>query len=90
MENGNEKKKGRGRPRKQHSENEDVMKSLQERQHNYYLKYKNKKKNIENKNDQITQEDVINYDEQIEDNKKLSSLLDEVIELMNKIKENKY
>jgi hypothetical protein len=84
-------KKSRGRPKKQ-TEDENLI-ALQNRQHNYYLNYKNKKKNII---DEIIEEPLFEKEEENDDTikryelsyntKKLNELLDEVIILMNKIK----
>ena len=88
-------KKSRGRP-KTKTEDENLI-ALQNRQHNYYLNYKNKKKNII---DDIIQEPLVEIEEEKEEEKddiikryelsyntkKLNELLDEVIVIMNKIK----
>jgi hypothetical protein len=84
-------KKSRGRPKKQ-TEDENLI-ALQNRQHNYYLNYKNKKKNII---DEIIEEPLVEKEEEKDEiikryelsynTKKLNELLDEVIILMNKIK----
>ena len=84
-------KKSRGRPKKQ-TEDENLI-ALQNRQHNYYLNYKNKKKNII---DDIIQEPLVEIEEEKDDTIKryelsyntkiLNELLDEVIVIMNKIK----
>ena len=84
-------KKSRGRP-KTKTEDENLI-ALQNRQHNYYLNYKNKKKNII---DDIIQEPLVEIEEEKDDTikryelsyntKKLNELLDEVIVIMNKIK----
>ena len=83
--------KSRGRPKKQ-TEDENLI-ALQNRQHNYYLNYKNKKKNII---DEIIEEPLVEKEEEKDETikryelscntKKLNELLDEVIILMNKIK----
>ena len=90
MENQNIRK-SRGRP-KTKTEDENLI-ALQNRQHNYYLNYKNKKRNIiediiEEPLQEIEKEedDIINRYELSEHTKKLNELLDEVIILMNKIK----
>ena len=90
MEN-QEIKKSRGRPKKQ-TEDENLI-ALQNRQHNYYLNYKNKKRNIL---DEIIEEPLVEKEEEKDETikryelsyntKKLNELLDEVIILMNKIK----
>ena len=89
MENKNVKK-SRGRP-KTKTEDENLI-ALQNRQHNYYLNYKNKKRNVI---DDIIQEPLLEEEEEnvdeyknelSENTKKLNELLDEVIILMNKIK----
>ena len=90
MEN-QEIKKSRGRPKKQ-TQDENLI-ALQNRQHNYYLNYKNKKKNII---DEIIEEPLVEKEEEKDETiqryelsyntKKLNELLDEVIILMNKIK----
>ena len=89
MENQNIKK-SRGRP-KTKTEDENLI-ALQNRQHNYYLNYKNKKRNVI---DDIIQEPLLEEEEEnvdeyknelSENTKKLNELLDEVIILMNKIK----
>ena len=84
-------KKSRGRP-KTKTQDENLI-ALQNRQHNYYLNYKNKKKNII---DDIIQEPLVQIEEEKDDvikryelsynTKKLNELLDEVIVIMNKIK----
>jgi len=84
-------KKSRGR-QKNKTEDENLI-ALQNRQHNYYLNYKNKKKNII---DDIIQEPLVEIEEEKDDTikryelsyntKKLNELLDEVIVIMNKIK----
>ena len=84
-------KKSRGRPKKQ-TEDENLI-ALQNRQHNYYLNYKNKKKNII---DEIIEEPLVEKEEEKDEiikryelsynTKKLNELLDEVIVLMNRIK----
>ena len=81
-------KKSRGRP-KTKTEDENLI-ALQNRQHNYYLNYKNKKKNII---DDVIQEkeeeeddDTIKKSELSQNTRKLNELLDEVIIIMNKIK----
>ena len=83
-------KKSRGRP-KTKTEDENLI-ALQNRQHNYYLNYKNKKRNVI---DDIIQEPLLEEEEEnveeyknelSENTKKLNELLDEVIILMNKIK----
>ena len=89
MENQNIKK-SRGRP-KTKTEDENLI-ALQNRQHNYYLNYKNKKRNVI---DDIIQEPLLEEEEEnveeyknelSENTKKLNELQDEVIILMNKIK----
>ena len=89
MENQNIKK-SRGRP-KTKTEDENLI-ALQNRQHNYYLNYKNKKRNVI---DELIQEPLLEEEEEnveeyknelSENTKKLNELLDEVIILMNKIK----
>ena len=90
MENQNIKR-SRGRPKKT-TEDLNII-ALQNRQHNYYLNYKNKKKNII---EDIVEEPLIEKEEEKDDiiksyelschTKKLNELLDEVIVLMNKIK----
>ena len=84
-------KKSRGRP-KTKTEDENLI-ALQNRQHNYYLNYKNKKKNII---DDIIQEPLVEKEQEKDETikryelsyntKKLNELLDEVIVIMNKIK----
>ena len=86
-------KKSRGRP-KTKTEDENLI-ALQNRQHNYYLNYKNKKRNIL---DEIIEEPLVEKEKEEEkdetikryelscNTKKLNELLDEVIILMNKIK----
>ena len=94
MENQNIKK-SRGRP-KTKTEDKNLL-ALQNRQHNYYLNYKNKKKNVI---DEIIQEPLVEKEQEKEEEKddvikrfelsyntkKLNELLDEVIIIMNKIK----
>jgi hypothetical protein len=91
MENQEIKKKSRGRP-KTKTEDENLI-ALQNRQHNYYLNYKNKKRNVI---EDIIEEPLFEKEEENDDTikryelshntKKLNELLDEVIILMNKIK----
>ena len=90
MEN-QEIKKSRGRP-KTKTQDENLI-ALQNRQHNYYLNYKNKKRNIL---DEVIEEPLLEKEEEKDKTikryelsyttKKLNELLDEVIILMNKIK----
>ena len=90
MEN-QEIKKSRGRPKKQ-TQDENLI-ALQNRQHNYYLNYKNKKRNIL---DEIIEEPLVEKEEEKDETikryelsyntKKLNELLDEVIIIMNNIK----
>jgi hypothetical protein len=91
MENQEIKKKSRGRP-KTKTEDENLI-ALQNRQHNYYLNYKNKKRNVI---EDIIEEPLFEKEEENDDTikryelshntKKLNELLDEVIVIMNKIK----
>jgi hypothetical protein len=91
MENQEIKKKSRGRP-KTKTEDENLI-ALQNRQHNYYLNYKNKKRNVI---EDIIEEPLLEKEEEKDDTikryelshntKKLNELLDEVIVIMNKIK----
>ena len=79
---------------KKQTEDENLI-ALQNRQHNYYLNYKNKKRNIL---DEIIEEPLVEKEKEEEkdetikryelsyNTKKLNELLDEVIILMNKIK----
>ena len=92
MEN-QDTKKSRGRP-KTKTQDENLI-ALQNRQHNYYLNYKNKKRNIIDdiiqeplveKEQEEEKDDVIKRYELSYNTKKLNELLDEVIILMNKIK----
>jgi len=90
MENQNIKK-SRGRP-KTKTEDENLI-ALQNRQHNYYLNYKNKKKNIieDTIQEQLVEkeeedDDTIKKSELSQNTRKLNELLDEVIIIMNKIK----
>ena len=90
MENQNIRK-SRGRP-KTKTEDENLI-ALQNRQHNYYLNYKNKKRNViddiiqEPFLEEEEEENVDEYKNELSENtKKLNELLDEVIILMNKIK----
>jgi hypothetical protein len=74
----NQKTKGRGRPRK---EVEDpTLKTLQDRQHNYYLNYKNKK-NVQTTNtaDTIPEEEP-KYE------KTMCEIINDIIEKCNEIK----
>ena len=90
MENQNIKK-SRGRP-KTKTEDKNLL-ALQNRQHNYYLNYKNKKKNII---EDTIQEQLVEKEEEDDEatrtvelstnTRKLNELLDEVIIIMNKIK----
>jgi len=90
MENQNIKK-SRGRP-KTKTEDENLI-ALQNRQHNYYLNYKNKKKNIieDTIQEQLVEkeeedDDTIKKSELSQNTRKLNELLDEVIIIMNRIK----
>ena len=92
MENQNTKK-SRGRP-KTKTEDTNLI-ALQNRQHNYYLNYKNKKhtKNVINdeihvvKEEEVEEEEVYNNKNELSNNtNKLNELLDEVIIIMNRIK----
>ena len=84
-------KKSRGRP-KTKTQDENLI-ALQNRQHNYYLNYKNKKRNII---DDIIEEPLVEKEEEKDDTikkselsqntRKLNELIDEVIIIMNKIK----
>jgi len=74
----NPKTKGRGRPKK---EVEDpTLKTLQDRQHNYYLNYKNKK-NVQ----VLNTPDAISEDEpKLE--KTMCELINDIIERCNEMK----
>ena len=90
MENQNIKK-SRGRP-KTKTEDENLI-ALQNRQHNYYLNYKNKKRNVI---EDTIQEQLVEKEEEDDEatrtvelstnTRELNELLDEVIIIMNKIK----
>ena len=90
MENQN-LKKSRGRP-KTKTQDENLI-ALQNRQHNYYLNYKNKKRNVI---EDTIQEQLVEKEEEDDEatrtvelstnTRKLNELLDDVIILMNKIK----
>ena len=90
MENQNIRK-SRGRP-KTKTEDENLI-ALQNRQHNYYLNYKNKKRNVI---DDIIQEPFQEIEKEEEDinktieilnnTKQLNELIDQVIIIMNRIK----
>ena len=90
MENQNIKK-NRGRP-KTKTEDENLI-ALQNRQHNYYLNYKNKKRNVI---EDTIQEQLVEKEEEDDEatrtvelstnTRKLNELLDDVIIIMNKIK----
>ena len=88
MENQNIRK-SRGRP-KTKTEDENLI-ALQNRQHNYYLNYKNKKHTKNVIDDEIC---VIKENDELDNNdfelsnhtKKLNELIDEVIIIMNKMK----
>ena len=91
MENQNIRK-SRGRP-KTKTEDENLI-ALQNRQHNYYLNYKNKKRNVI---DDIIQEpfqeiekeeeeDINKTIEILNNTKQLNELIDQVIIIMNRIK----
>ena len=74
----NQKTKGRGRPRK---EVEDpTLKTLQDRQHNYYLNYKNKK-NVQT----TTTPDAIPEEEPKRD-KTMCEITNDIIKKGNEIK----
>ena len=90
MENQNIKK-SRGRPKTKTED--EILIALQNRQHNYYLNYKNKKKNIieDTIQEQLVEkeeedDDTIKKSELSQNTRKLNELLDEVIIIMNKIK----
>ena len=83
--------KGRGRPK---VKTQDVnLIALQNRQHNYYLNYKNKKRNVI---EDTIQEQLVEKEEDDDEatrtvelstnTRELNELLDEVIIIMNKIK----
>ena len=84
-------KKTRGRPKKQ-TEDKNLI-ALQNRQHNYYLNYKNKKRNVI---EHTIQEQLVEKEEEDDEatrtvelstnTRELNELLDEVIIIMNKIK----
>ena len=90
MENQNIKK-SRGRP-KVKTQDESLI-ALQNRQHNYYLNYKNKKRNVI---EDTIQEQLVEKEEEDDEatrtvelstnTRKLNELLDDVIIIMNKIK----
>ena len=90
MENHNIRK-SRGRP-KTKTMDENLI-ALQNRQHNYYLNYKNKKRNVI---DDIIQEPFQEIEKEEEDinktieilnnTKQLNELIDQVIIIMNRIK----
>jgi hypothetical protein len=92
MENQKNIRKSRGRP-KTKTEDENLI-ALQNRQHNYYLNYKNKKRNVI---DDIIQEpfqeiekeeeeDINKTIEILNNTKQLNELIDQVIIIMNRIK----
>ena len=91
MENQKNIRKSRGRP-KTKTEDENLI-ALQNRQHNYYLNYKNEKRNII---DDIIQEPFQEIEKEEEDinktieilnnTKQLNELIDQVIIIMNRIK----
>ena len=77
-------KRSRGRPRKQNES--DELKALQERQHHYYLKYKNKKKKelddipeAEQPEKELTQKEKLK--------KKLDDVLNEALVLIENLKQ---
>jgi len=84
-------KKSRGRP-KVKTQDESLI-ALQNRQHNYYLNYKNKKRNVI---EDTIQEQLVEKEEEDDEatrtvelstnTRELNELLDEVIIIMNKIK----
>ena len=90
MENQNIKK-SRGRP-KVKTQDESLI-ALQNRQHNYYLNYKNKKRNVI---EDTIQEQLVEKEEEDDEatrtvelstnTRELNELLDDVIIIMNKIK----
>ena len=84
-------KNSRGRP-KVKTQDESLI-ALQNRQHNYYLNYKNKKRNVI---EDTIQEQLVEKEEEDDEatrtvelstnTRKLNELLDDVIIIMNKIK----
>ena len=80
-----QKTKGRGRPRKEVQD--PTLKTLQDRQHNYYLNYKNKKNNNntpinENELNPVPEEEP----EQPKHEKTMCELINDIIEKCNEIK----
>jgi hypothetical protein len=83
MENQNIKK-SRGRPKK--IIDDELMKTLQERQHNYYLNYKNKK-NHNNNNTPINENESNQIQEEEPKHvKTMCELINDIIEKCNEIK----
>ena len=86
MENQNIRK-SRGRPKK--IIDDELLKTLQERQHNYYLNYKNKKNNNntpvnENELNPVSEEEPPK--EQPKHEKTMCELINDIIEKCNKMK----
>ena len=77
MENPNIKK-NRGRPKKQVED--ENLKTLQDRQHNYYLNYKNKK------NVQVLNTPDVIPEEEPKNDKTMCELINDIIEKCNEIK----
>ena len=82
-------KKSRGRP-KTKTQDENLI-ALQNRQHNYYLNYKNKKRNVieDTIQEQLVEEEDDEATRTVElstNTREFNELLDEVIIIMNKIK----
>ena len=83
MENQNIRK-SRGRPKK--IIDDELLKTLQERQHNYYLNYKNKKNNSNVPINQNELKPVPEEPEQPKHEKTMCELINDIIERCNEMK----
>ena len=77
-------KKSRGRPKK--ITDDELLKTLQERQHNYYLNYKNKKNNSNVPINQNELKPVPEEPEQPKHEKTMCELINDIIERCNEMK----
>ena len=83
MENQNIKR-SRGRPKKLFDD--EVMRNLQDRQHNYYLNYKNKKHNSNTPANESELKPVPEEPEQPKHKKTMCELINDIIERCNEMK----
>jgi len=80
----NQNRKSRGRPKK--LIDDELLKTLQERQHNYYLNYKNKKNN---NNTPVNENELNPVPEELEQpkhEKTMCELINDIIERCNEMK----